>query len=153
MLDEQAVSQARFAAMNLLARREHSAAELGQKLRQREFTQAVIQAVIERLQAQGLQSDERFVESFIRGRAYSGKGPLRLREELQHKGISQELIAEGLANFDGDWSAVLEQVWQKKFGQLPQNQQEKAKQLRFLAYRGFAAAAIFSLFERLAEQA
>ena len=67
------VSQARYSAMNLLARREHSYVELERKLKQRGFADSVIEQALQRLQEQGLQSDQRFVESFIRARA-SSKG-------------------------------------------------------------------------------
>ena len=72
----------RRAAMDLLARREHGRAELTRKLRQRGAPAELIEAALERLADEGLLSESRYIESFIRGRASSGYGPLRIREEL-----------------------------------------------------------------------
>ena len=74
-IDMKKQTSIRNTAMNLLARREHSATELLQKLKQREHAEEDILKAIEELQADNLQSDARFAESFINQRVNAGYGP------------------------------------------------------------------------------
>lgn len=145
-------SDVRLAAMNLLARREHSALELREKLLKRfgeidgpEGASGTsgktpdIDAVLNRLAEQGLQSDERFTEAFITARERQGKGPLRIAQELRQKGVSDDLVAQYLDESDDCWAELAEEVRSKRFGDAPiQTSKEKARQMRFLQYRGFS---------------
>ena len=78
--------------MGLLARREHSARELSHKLKSRDYDEVSIQAVIESLIDEGLQSDDRFAEQFTRSRVEKGYGPIRIRQELRERGIADSPI-------------------------------------------------------------
>lgn len=82
--------------MDLLARREHGRAELTRKLRQRGAPAELIEAALERLADEGLLSESRYIESFIRGRASSGYGPLRIREELTQRGLPRGEVEQAL---------------------------------------------------------
>jgi regulatory protein len=68
-------------------------------------------------------------------------GRLRLQQELQRRGVDRETIAASLPAPESE-SAVATAIWQRKFGQLPATAQERARQGRFLAARGFAASII-----------
>ena len=128
----------RRTAMNALARREHSRHELLQKLQQQGAETAESQTVVDRLTEENLQSDERFTEAMVRYQRNRNKGPLWIRRWLQEKGIASELITEHLG--DGDWLAEAKAVREKRFGRaLPNTPQERARQMRFLAQRGFSA--------------
>lgn len=128
----------RRAAMNALARREHSRHELLQKLQQQGAEASDALAVVDRLTEEALQSDERFTEAMVRYQRNRNKGPLWIRRWLQEKGVATELITEHLG--DGDWLAEAQAVREKRFGhELPRTQQERARQMRFLAQRGFSA--------------
>lgn len=139
--------QLRAAALDLLARREHSRRELLRKLGQRfpAAEPAQLEAVLEALAAAELQSDSRFCTALINMRARKGSGPLRIRLELREKGIDAGLISAGLSSDAVDWFAVAAEVWRKKFGPAdtaaPADRQaqrrEQARQYRFLQYRGF----------------
>ncbi|MBC9251869.1 recombination regulator RecX [Pseudomonas alcaligenes] len=129
----------RRAAMDLLARREHGRTELSRKLRQRGASDELIDSALDRLAEEGLLSEGRYLESFIASRGRSGYGPLRIREELGQRGLPRAAIEQALGEAAIDWSEQLRELWQRKFaGQLPQDMKEKAKQARFLAYRGFS---------------
>ncbi len=129
----------RRAAMDLLARREHGRVELTRKLRQRGAPDELIDTALERLAQEGLLSEARYLESFVASRARGGYGPLRIREELVPRGLPREAIEQALSQAEVDWGEQLRDVWQRKFGgHLPQDMREKAKQMRFLAYRGYA---------------
>ncbi|WP_313110642.1 recombination regulator RecX [Stutzerimonas nitrititolerans] len=128
----------RRAAMDLLARREHGRIELSRKLRQRGAPAELIEPALDRLAEDGLLSEARYLESFVRMRANAGYGPLRIREELTQRGLSRSDVEQALRDSGFDWSEQLRAVWQRKFsGTLPSEPRERAKQGRFLSYRGY----------------
>ena len=94
--------------------------------------------MVDELQRAGLVSDERFSEMLVRVRRSRGFGPLRIKNELREKGVAGELIDLRLDMSSPEWVAVARQVRQKKFGaRTPKTFSEKARQMRFLQYRGF----------------
>jgi regulatory protein len=128
----------RLAAMNLLARREHLRAELQAKLLKRFGLEIDAGPVLVQLMEDGLLSDERFVESYIRHRSSNGYGPDRIEQELRQKGAAGELVCVALKDCELDWLHLARGVRLKKFGaEEPIDFTEKSRQLRFLQYRGF----------------
>jgi regulatory protein len=133
--------------MKLLARREHSARELAAKLEARGHDAEDVAVALSELQSKSLQSDARFCESYVHHRIERGYGPLRIRHELEQRGVERTLIAATLDALDPDWSARLAEVRRARFGpHLPRDRNERARQMRFLAQRGFQADAIRRLF-------
>jgi len=131
---------ARNVAVGLLARREHAQAEVKRKLRDRGFDDDTVSEVIDDLTRQRLLSDDRFAEAFIRSRADRGQGPVRLKAELRQLKIPAELIEKHLAAAEVPWNRMAAEVRLRKFGQsVPTALGERAKQVRFLQYRGFTA--------------
>lgn len=131
--------------MDLLARREHGRVELARKLRQRGAPPDLIEQALDRLCEQGLLSESRYLESFVRSRANAGYGPLRIREELAQRGLPRADIEQALRDSGFDWNEQLRELWQRKFGQLPADAKERAKQGRFLSYRGYSLELISRL--------
>ncbi|MGE7992152.1 recombination regulator RecX [Pseudomonas sp. NPDC089554] len=128
----------RRTAMDLLARREHGRVELTRKLRQRGASDELIEQALDRLTEDGLLSEARYLESFINHRSNAGYGPARIREELGQRGLNRGDIDQALRECGIDWSARLQDVWQRKFAGLrPQDPRSRAQQTRFLAYRGY----------------
>ncbi len=126
-------------AVGLLARREHSAYELKQKLAKNEANDDEIYDVIEKLQQAGLQSDQRFAENYVRYRSQRGNGPMRIRLELHERGVSSDIADDQLNQIDIDWFELAHSVRCKRFGEdNPTDFKERAKQQRFLQYRGFS---------------
>jgi len=137
----------RRTAMDLLARREHGRVELTRKLRQRGAEAEMIETALDRLTEEGLLSEARYLESFVSYRARSGYGPLRIREELSQRGLQRADIELALRESGISWYEQLQETWQRKFsGHLPIDAKERAKQGRFLAYRGFSMEMINRLF-------
>mgnify|MGYP005817144273 CR=1 FL=1 len=131
---------AEIVAVRLLARREHSTEELRRKLRTRGHSDDAIEAVVSRLAAKRLVSDDRFVTSFVHHHAQRGQGPIRIRAELRQQGIADDLIDLALENSSTDWALEAQRVRHRKFGSaLPASMAERAKQARFLQYRGFSS--------------
>ena len=124
--------------MNWLARREHSLRELRDKLAAREFEPEIIDATVAQLASEGLVSDERFAESFVMAKMRKGQGPVRIRAELKQRGVSAELVQLQVYEAGHDWFALANEVRERKFGgAIPADFKDKAKQMRFLEYRGF----------------
>jgi regulatory protein len=129
----------RRAAMDLLARREHSRVELTRKLRKRGAPAELVDSVLRQLAEDGLLSESRYLESYVSSRARAGYGPQRIREELGQRGLQHEDVEQAMQQSGIDWSNNLRDVWQRKFcGQLPADSRERARQGRFLAYRGYS---------------
>jgi len=138
-MDEITPSTIRRAAMDMLARREHSVNELRFKLTKR-FSSALelISTEVEKLKKEGLQSDQRLAENLVRFRVGKGQGPVKIKAELRSKGISDDVIENVLLQSDVDWENLVREVASKRFGDMsPADQKERAKRVRFLQQRGF----------------
>lgn len=145
-MTDSAVTRVRQTALTLLARREHGYAELVEKLSQKKYEPDHIHTVLAQLADAGLQSDLRFAESFTRSRQSRGKGPARIIAELRARGIAQEIIEEAVNITDNAWFTLVHEVWRRHFkGKHPTTPAERAKQTRFLHYRGFTSDHINSL--------
>lgn len=136
-------AEAKNAAIGLLARREHSRKELRDKLLAR-CESVDLDAVLDELESKGYQSDQRFTESFIRMRIGQGQGLIKIRFELQRKGIDSELIVSSFELADIDWFALAAEMYARKYraALVPHDYKEKSKRMRFMSQRGFNAAQI-----------
>ena len=144
-LDEPACTRI---ALELLARREHSRRELTRKLGTRGFPDDVIAPVLDELERSGSLADARFTDSFVRSRVGKGQGPQRIRAELAQRGIADTEADEALRSSDVDWRETIRAVRRKKFGaELPRDYAERARQARFLQYRGFSNEQIRAALE------
>ena len=134
------------AALRLLAGREHSRAELRRKLAAREGAESLLDQVLDALEERGDLSDARFVESYIDSRRRRGFGPRRIRQELQEKGVSRDLIGDWLDEDDPAWDQALSEAARRKYGDRPPADfRERARRARFLEYRGFPPERIRAL--------
>lgn len=143
----------RRAAMDLLARREHSRAELTDKLR-RKFAEDVDQvgqllpAVFDQLERDGLLSDARFVAAYVRYRRSRGFGPLLIRQELRGKGVSSALLDVALAANTSEWLESLRELVTRKQrlssseGDVQEARKARQKLYRFCLSRGFTSEQI-----------
>ena len=139
--------EARKKAMDFLARREYGQAELIRKLADKGFDRDVADQALAQLTADGLQSDQRFADSFVQSRINQGKGPVRIRLDLTQRGIPDSTTEIALEEADTDWYALAREQRVKKFGEAsPSDFKEKARQMRFLQYRGFEQDHIQSAF-------
>ena len=128
-------------ALKLLAAREHSRSELEKKLASHEEVPGELAQALDELQAKGFISEQRVVESVLNRRA-ARLGAGRVKQELQAKGISAEAMAEAVETLRYTEVERAREVWRKKFGEPAADAAGRAKQMRFLAARGFGAEAI-----------
>lgn len=137
----------RFAAMNLLSMREHSADELKKKLVQKYGAGVLVEEVVARLTEQDLQSDQRFTEAFVAMRQRQGKGSVLIKIELRVRLVATALIDEYVNESDPVWGRLAQQAHHKRFGSIGTlDAKARAKQIRFLQSRGFAAQHIQFVF-------
>lgn len=144
--EKKAAKQIRFAAMNLLARREYSFAELLNKLNQR-FDEVLVVPCLQCLADEGLQSDQRFTEDYVRSLVNKGKGPFYIRQKLQQKGVAEYIVDLELGNYKGKWLSLANDVYCRKYPHKAVDLNDKAKRYRFLTSRGFSSDIIQELLE------
>ncbi|MDE0348408.1 MAG: regulatory protein RecX [Gammaproteobacteria bacterium] len=138
-------------AVRLLAVREHSVQELRRKLRRKRgpdsADDAAIEAVLEDLQHDGLLSEARFVEAFVRSRLGRGQGPAKIRAGLIERGVARELVDDALGQLDQDgdfWGDRARDAETRRFGAAPPaDRADWAKRARFLSSRGFGPEVIY----------
>ncbi|MEX0732824.1 MAG: regulatory protein RecX [Aquisalimonadaceae bacterium] len=139
--------------IRLLARREHAGLELRLKLRQRDYSDDVIDAVIADLTARGYLSEERFAEIFVRHKVESGWGPARIAAEMRKRGIDDTVFRRYFDSMDVDWLKQAREVRQRRFGSgRPRDRRDWARQGRFLAGRGFSAEQIARVLDDPGEE-
>ncbi len=135
-------------ALDLLARREHSRFELDRKLKARGFPAAEIAATLDALEGTGALAAARFTDSFVRTRVAKGQGPIRIRAELNERGIDGPEAAKAVRGEDVDWVEAARAARRKRFGPAPPRDfKERARQARFLQYRGFESSQIQAALE------
>ncbi len=143
-------SRIRSVALALQSYREHGARELEAKLTRKGYDALTAAQVIDDLRESGLVSDHRFAEAFVRSHAARGHGPVRIRYALRELGVAAELIEPSLAPAEFDWAELAAKLRQRKFGEgVPGSYAERAKQMRFLQYRGFSTDQIRAAFAAL----
>lgn len=128
-------------ALRLLSQREHSRAELERKLAPFEDEAGALAKALDALQAKGFINEARVLESVIHRRA-SKLGASRIKQELQAKGLEPQAVSEAMEQLRSTELDRAREVWRKKFGVAAVDASERAKQMRFLASRGFGGDAI-----------
>ncbi len=136
----------RARALRALARREYCRAELQAKLMTHIIETDDVGALLDDLEKRGWLSDVRALEQNVRIRS-ARFGTQRIAHELKKKGFSDELISAALPQLKHGELEAARAVWQRKFASPPQDQKEKAKQVRFLQSRGFSMEVIFNVMK------
>jgi regulatory protein len=136
-------------AVSLLARRDYSSAELKKKLAQRGYLELAYEVVVDDMVSMNKVNDERYGQNVVAYRARRGHGPARIRGELKKSGLGREAIDEAVKGEDSpDFLALARTVRARKFGpDVPKDRKERARQARFLQYRGFSTDHIRAVLE------
>lgn len=157
VLARKAAHRAYVAAIRLLARRDHSTAELTRKLKQREHSDEAIQEAMEDLVSANYVNDARYAEIYADQRMNRGYGPLSIRSKLAERGIDSHLVQRALQLLGVDWSEQAEFAIDKRFSPsdiADTGQQATSRIARFLQRRGFSSSDALRALKRLrSEQA
>lgn len=138
-------------AINLLARREHSRAELARKLARHAEEGDDIEALLDNLVARKLLSDERYAEA--RAHTLSRKyGTARIAHDLRMQGVDDEIVRRIADETSATEVQRAREAWLKRFGRLPDSAEERARQMRFLASRGFSGEAVRRVLRGLEDE-
>jgi regulatory protein len=128
-------------ALAMLARREHTRAEMARKLAPHAESTEQVEALLDQLVARGWLSEARFAES--RANTLARKfGSRKIEYDLKNRGVSAEVVERAVEQARAQELENCRAAWQKKFGALPQDAAERGRQVRFLAGRGFSAEAV-----------
>lgn len=136
MAKDQVVKSLRQRALEYLAKREYSYAELGHKLKAYAEETDDIPALLDDFKARGWLSDARFTEQIVHARK-AKFGSAKVAHELREKGVADDLIANAVETLKETELDSAREVWRKKFKASPQSREEWVKQARFLQSRGF----------------
>ena len=151
-------------ARRMLSMREHSAQELTRKLLAKGHVEKLVFHVVGELKEQGLISDQRFAESFVRSRIAKGNGPILICGELRSRGVSERILEDVLTHTTKFWLQLAQDTRDKRFSNTLEDKSDSledqsytsqdpkqaywAKQARFLSRRGFPADIIYRVLER-----
>ncbi|SDQ83332.1 regulatory protein [Paraburkholderia fungorum] len=138
-------------ALGYLSRREYSRAELARKLKPYVEETDSLETVLDTLETENWLSNSRFAESLIHRRS-SKLGASRILGELKQHALDQTLVEDAKAQLRDTELARAQAVWSKKFGELPQTPAERAKQMRFLASRGFSGSTIGKILKGIEDE-
>lgn len=128
-------------ALRLLSQREHSRAELERKLRKYEEEPGALARALDELTAKDFISEARVVQSVLHQRS-ARLGAARVRQELLHKGIAPDAVADAVASLQETELDRAREVWRRRFGALPADATQRGRQVRFMMARGFATGVI-----------
>jgi regulatory protein len=148
-LQKQDLNHAWDYAVSLLARRDYSSIELKKKLAERGYLEHAFEVVVDDMVSMNKVNDERFGQNVVAYRARRGHGPARIRSELQKSGLSRSAIDDAVKGEEApDFLALARSVRLRKFGpEIPRDRKERARQARFLQYRGFSTDHIRAVLE------
>ncbi|WOE40172.1 regulatory protein RecX [Acinetobacter chinensis] len=134
-------------AFAVLTRREYSKADLIEKLAMYAQNRDEVIELVNELARENYQSDLRVAEMMLRSQVRKGKGPNRIKLALRSKSLDRTLIQDDLNEID--WYEQAYQLKIKKYGvNVEKDQKLKAKQIRFLQYRGFEMDVIMKAISR-----
>jgi len=136
-------------AIGLLARREYARSELEQRLLAKGAAREELHPLLDELIAEGYLSDARYARA-VAAQKQRGYSRRRISEALKARGIARVDIDAALEATEVDDAAALRALWQRRFGRVPADERDKARQVRFLQSRGFALSAILKLFREAA---
>ncbi|MRD48635.1 recombination regulator RecX [Caenimonas koreensis] len=134
-------------ALRLLSGREYARAELERKLAPHEEAPGQLRRVLDDLQAKGFIDDQRAADSVVHRR--SGKlGAMRIRQELQGKGLAEDLVRQAVAGLQATEFERACEIWERRFGEPAADAAARAKQVRFLVSRGFSGEVVARVLKR-----
>ena len=156
----EAAAKLRNKALRLLTTREHSREELTRKLAQAKARRARNEAkapppakddisrLIDDLVAQGWQSDDRYAEAIVR--RLTGQASRRfIEDKLAQTGIKKDVAALALEALEQDENEVAKALWDRRYGNVPTDDKERQRQIRFLLSRGFHLGDAFKIVPRI----
>ncbi len=128
-------------ACSYLESSEYCGSEIRFKLKHNEYSEEMIDRVIDELYSHGYLNDRRYAEAFIRS-YYRTKGRKLIEYELGYKKIDQQTIREAFDAFfedeEYDEEAIIGELINKKYGSLDLSDvRVKSKVVSYFSRKGF----------------
>ena len=140
---------AKALAIRWLARRDLSRAELTHRLRRRGIEELEVTRTLDDLTSLGYLSDARYASAVVAQR--KGRyGKRAIAHALTERGIARNDAADAMAQLAGsDEGADALALWQRRFGQAPRDERDKARQVRFLQARGYPLSVALAVLRKV----
>ena len=154
---EKELGRAKNVAYRYLTYRPRSRAEIEEKLREKEFDETVISAVLAGLERLGYVNDREFSRQWAAARIrLRGFGRRRIEQELRGKGISRDIIGETLARLfeDAPEKEIALQEARKKLKSLTRFEPEvrRRRLAGHLERKGFPTEIIYDVLRQVRER-
>lgn len=134
--DDSVKDKARYQVLGLVSRRQRSEWELRDYLKRKEYSPEITEHTIEWLKEYGYCNDYRFADAWVRNRRLlKATSERKLRQELQQKRVSGEVIDDALNDDETDERQVLRDLIERKRRQT--KYQDKLKLMQYLSRQGF----------------
>lgn len=152
---DEAYVEAKQRALNYLAHKPRTEEEVRRKLRRQDVGRPIIDEVVARLYELEYLDDEVYARDYVRNRFASKQyGPVRLRRELEERGIDAALADQAVADFfaDQDVTAAARAHAEKRWPRLADEEdprRRKEKMYRYLRRRGFTTDTIYPILDDL----
>ncbi|MCF1427476.1 MAG: recombination regulator RecX [Shewanella sp.] len=123
----------------MLARRDHSRAELKAKLLAKGFDSVDADIAVGYCESMGYLDDGRYAQMLLRSHINRGHGPAKVKQAFIQKGIPAEVSSAVMNDCDCDWYQLAHDKAQRKFGPSGKLEyKEKARRIRYLIFQGFS---------------
>ena len=154
LADPSSVSAARGTAIGLLSRRDYPRRALKGRLTEAGFDAEAAECAVSELEDERLVNDARFVEAAVASRIARGQGPLRIALELRHLGVAAALVDAAVDSRSAEWTGRAQALRRRRFGPaVPTAAAARARQARFLLYRGFTGEQVRAALGRGPDEA
>lgn len=158
LVEDDRVAKAKSRALDYLAHKPRTETEVRRKLRQNEYSEPVIESVVERLQELSYLDDAQYAEQYVERRfASKGYGPVRIRQELRKRGIDRHLAETAVADFFEEEStlAAAREKAQKRWPRIAREddpRKRRDKLYRYLKRRGYTYDTIRVVIDEMEAQ-
>ena len=143
------VQEAKAKAARYCAYQERSRQEVQQKLKDYGLSVHDTEQVLDELEAEGFFNEDRFAQSFCRGKLHQNKwGKIKIVQALRQKGLSEAHIQTGLAEIEGKpYHQVLSDILHKKLASLQEDDDfvRKHKAARYAIGKGFEGELVWQV--------
>ncbi|MDQ1908911.1 RecX family transcriptional regulator [Paenibacillus sp. GD4] len=141
-------------AVRLLSSRLRTEHEIKTRLKQKSFSEEIVQETVERLKTEGYLNDSMFADQLTRQRLHSQKkGRHFIKQELQQKGVSKERIQTAISQVDEEteFQMAYELASKKYRNELKTEDPLKTRRkiAGFLARRGYPGGVVTRVLRQL----
>lgn len=138
-----ALDMAYAKALDLLARREHTAQEIATKLERRNFDPEIISECVAKLKDTNSIDETRFAEYYIASRLRkSPRGRVAIRAELVQRGVDRHTADAAISSYEAENPGAFDESLSRAAEKAARDSPSRETLAQRLARRGFSAAEV-----------